>query len=63
MEYSSKEPGIQTLRYIICPFLRYNSDSAPFGNPIILPMSGKVNVFVTAGMRFCGSLINDFSVM
>jgi len=37
--------------------------SIPFGNPIMLPVSGKVDVFVKISKRCCGSMIDDFSVM
>lgn len=54
MEYSFKESGIKALRgilyvlssgIILCPGI-------PFGNPILLPVSGKVNMCVKIGMHF-----------
>lgn len=54
MEYSSKESGIKALRdilYVLSSGVVLCA-AVPFGNPIMLPVSGKVNVFVKIGMCF-----------
>lgn len=66
MECSSKkEFSIKALRGVLSVLSSgiILCASVPFGNPVALPMSGKVNAPVKIGMLFCGSMIHDFSVM
>lgn len=65
LEYSSEESGVNALRGILHALSSGTilCFSVPFGNPVTVPVSGKVNALVKVVIHFCGFMIHDFPVV